>query len=53
MAVKKNITLDGAAMILIAIGIDAIRSGDTLNGISIVVLGLGIITVKYFTREYL
>ena len=51
MTVRKDLTLDGAAMILISLGIGALQAGETWTGVSIVVLGLGVIAVKYFTRE--
>ncbi len=51
MTVKKDLTLDGAAIILIALGIDAVQAGDALTGAGLVVLGLGVIAVKYFTRQ--
>ena len=53
VSVKKNITLDGAAMILMSLGINAIRSGEYVFGFGSVILGIILIELKYQAREYL
>jgi len=49
--VKTNITLDGAGIICLGIGIGILQGGeDYLMGGTLTVLGAGLLALKYYLR---